>query len=84
MFNLPEHLFFFSPEALRRLLRGCGMRVTRVTREWQWVPAAYLLERVFKRIPAVGRAARASLLSRLVLPATLLDVIGVYARRERS
>jgi len=82
LFNLPEHLFFFSPEALRRLLAAHGARVVKVLREPYWAPVAYLLERLAKsggrRIPdSVRRAAGNAL-----LPANLFDVLGVYAVRE--
>lgn len=91
LFNLPEHLFFFSPAALRRLLAQAGCRVVRVTREVNWVPAAYILERLRKSKVAdsarvrPGRflAAAAAYAGGLVMPATLFDVLGVYAVRAR-
>ena len=86
LFNLPEHLFFFSPASLRRLLAAAGCQVVTQTREWLWLPATYLCERLRKAhgLPAplaggLRRAAQA--LSVRLLPATLLDVIGVYAVR---
>ncbi|MFO0839217.1 MAG: class I SAM-dependent methyltransferase [Phycisphaerae bacterium] len=82
LFNLPEHLFFFSPDSLRRLLRAAGCRVIEVTREVNWSPLTYLVERLGKRVSPLRALTRHSRLARVVLPATLLDVIGVYAVRE--
>lgn len=88
LFNLPEHLFFFSPAALRRLLAAAGCQVVHVAREINWVPVAYVLERLRKSEGVVGRVIQRGLhnaaLRRVapwIIPATLLDVIGVYARR---
>lgn len=88
LFNLPEHLFFFSPAALRRLLAQAGCHIVHVTREVNWVPVAYVLERLRKSAGLLGQLARYGLRSRLlehiaprIIPATLLDVLGVYARR---
>jgi len=81
LFNLPEHLFFFSPESLRRILQRAGCRVATMTRETYWATPSYLMERLAKsarrrrRLPGLGTA-------ELLLPATLLDVLGVYALRS--
>jgi 2-polyprenyl-3-methyl-5-hydroxy-6-metoxy-1,4-benzoquinol methylase len=88
LFNLPEHLFFFSPEALRRLLAQAGGHIVHVTREVNWVPVAYVWERLRKTEGILGhiadRCLRNATLQRMapwLIPATLLDVLGVYARR---
>lgn len=99
LFNLPEHLFFFSPGALTRLLAQAGCRVMLWTREVTWLPVAYLLERLRKSVGSArwtqrsacsGAAAphidptraAATAWGRVLLPATLLDVLGVYAVRR--
>jgi len=79
LFNLPEHLFFFSPRCLVRLLRRVGCRVCRMGREVNWVPAAYVLERVRKSLGWPARWSRWA--GGWVLPATVFDVLGVYAIR---
>ncbi len=86
LYNLPEHLFFFSPAALRLLVRAAGCRLHRVFREPYWAPAAYLLERLRKtggwlKVVANGAAGPLGHLGGAVLPATLWDVLGVYAVR---
>jgi len=80
LFNLPEHLFFFTPHSLVRLLRASGCRAVRLVREVNWVPLGYLRERLAKTF-GLRRTTGRSPWERLVLPATLFDVIGVYAKR---
>lgn len=80
LFNLPEHLFFFSPGSLNRLVTQAGLRTAQLSREANWVPVSYLIERLVK--PLGGRAPRALSGGAWVVPATLLDVLGLYAVRE--
>lgn len=89
LFNLPEHLFFFTPTCLRGLLARAGCRVEIVVREVNWVPLAYIVERLGKSRGRFGRLLAAllrvvprSLRARSLVPATLLDVVGVYAVRS--
>lgn len=89
LFNLPEHLFFFSPRALEALLRRAGCRVVDMSREWLWLPSSYLAERLRKTagLPVDCATAAVRLADRLglaVVPATLLDVLGVYALRPAT
>lgn len=82
LFNLPEHLFFFSPESLRRLLRAADCEVLTCRYEVNWVPLSYIAERLRKMLrPRAPAAPTAPHAPALVLPATLFDVLGVYARR---
>ncbi len=86
LFNVPEHLFFYSPRALRTLLHRAGCRVADVTREWLWLPSRYLAERLRKTagLPAGCATAAVRLADRrglAAVPVTLLDVLGVYAVR---
>lgn len=89
LFTLPEHLFFFSPRSLRLLLNAAGCALRHVLREVNWVPVGYLAERLAKSgLPMAGglRAAlRSGPLRRWgarAVPATLADVLGVYAVRR--
>lgn len=89
LFNLPEHLYFFSPAALGRLLARAGCRMTQTTHEVNWLPVAYLLERLRKSSRglgwALGQVCRGPVLSAIsgsVVPATLGDVLGVYTVRR--
>jgi len=79
LFNLPEHLFFFSPRSLELLLTQAGCRVRQITREVNWVPASYVAERLAK--PLGLRPPSRLIGANWIVPATLFDVVGVYATR---
>lgn len=78
LYNLPEHLYFYSPESLRRLLDAHGLRLQALRHEASHYPLAYLAERVEKtlrvRVP-LGR------LGRVALPINLGDIVTGYAVR---
>jgi SAM-dependent methyltransferase len=82
LFNLPEHLYFFSPSAVRRLLMRAGCRVVKVVRETNWVPLAYVLERLRKPFGLPWGTKQAARGLAWIVPATLFDVLGVYALRR--
>ena len=81
LYTLPEHLFFFSPNSLRRLIRAAGCEPVRTVDEVNWVPVRYIVERLGKTL--LGRSATmTSAWSRWLVPATLFDVLGIYARKS--
>jgi SAM-dependent methyltransferase len=80
LFNLPEHLYFFSRRSLELLMQRSGLRVARIVREVYWSPFSYLIERMLKS--ALPARRRRSWLRRTMIPATLWDVLGVYALKE--
>ncbi len=89
LFNLPEHLFFFTVESLRRLLQAAGLRLLRVRREVNWIPVRYAIERLRKPLglrheaaPDFPKSGWRQALDSAAVPATLLDVIGCYAARD--
>lgn len=81
LFNLPEHLFFFTPACLRAMLQRAGCRLRHATREVNWVPVAYLLERLLK-LTGWSAPRWISGFGEWVVPATLFDVLGIYAIRS--
>jgi len=82
LYNLPEHLWFFSVPSLRHLLRRAGLRVIGVQREVCWYTAGYLLERLFvsfgRRPPGLCAGA---VLKGIRIPVTLLDIVTISARK---
>lgn len=84
LFNLPEHLWFFTPGSLRRLLRRAGFAPPNLAYEVCWYPLRYLVERL-ERTFRLSRALSVKLgrVGRIALPLTLGDVMTVAARRER-
>lgn len=88
LLNLPEHLFFFTRTSLRRLLEAHDLRVVRCGYETNWVPLRYVIERLSKtpgaNRPGRGRSMAGGRCGRVLLPATLFDVLGVYAVRTAA
>jgi hypothetical protein len=75
----PQHLFFFTPHALRTLLTRHGFEIEECTHPWKVVPlklAAYqLMNRLgFRRRPPASLAA-------IGVPMNLFDVMRVVARK---
>ena len=67
------------------MLAAAGCRLHRVTREVYWAPLSYLAQRAEKTLGPVRMARRLSArTARWPLPATLFDVLGVYAVRCRE
>jgi SAM-dependent methyltransferase len=83
LYTLPEHLFFYTGESLRRLLADAGLRVVRMTREGSVYTLGYLMERLRKSLlgRGAGSAARWPGAS-LGVPCNLFDIVTVEARRE--
>lgn len=85
LFTIPEHLFFYSREGLRRLLAAHGLRVERMRAEGARYPVGYLVERLRKSL--LGRAGPRSsrgLVARFSVPVNLFDVVTVCAVREAA
>ncbi|MCG3128393.1 MAG: Ubiquinone biosynthesis O-methyltransferase [Phycisphaerae bacterium] len=77
LFNLPEHLYFFTAKSLRLLLERAGLSVRAVRREITWFPMGYLTERLSKTLLGGRRKPRRR--GGWVVPITLFDIISVYA-----
>jgi SAM-dependent methyltransferase len=94
LYTLPEHVFFYSREGLRRLLAAHGLRVERIRAEASRYPVGYLVERFRKTL--LGQAARGeqgrqrNVAPRrwpgagLSIPVNLFDVVTVHAVREAA
>ncbi|MFQ5423764.1 MAG: class I SAM-dependent methyltransferase [Phycisphaerae bacterium] len=83
LFRVPEHLWFFSLPALRRLLKRAGLEVVRVEREVGWYTAHYLVERLASSLGhRTPRVPGGRVLHRLVVPLTLWDIVTVHARHR--
>lgn len=74
----PQHLYFFSADTMRRLVRAAGFRVCDMRTQWKRVPvglAAYQLSRTGVRLRPLEQLGRAG------VPVNLFDTIQVLARR---
>lgn len=82
LYNLPEHLWFFSRESLRLMMQTAGLDVIETRSEVCWYTAHYLVERLsysagFRTPNFPG----AQLLKRIPVPLTLFDIVLVSARK---
>jgi SAM-dependent methyltransferase len=85
LFNLPEHLWFFSVPALKRLCRRAGLEVLRVEREVCWYTAQYLLDRLMYSLGRNALRFRGdSILKRLSVPISLFDIVTIHARKPAT
>ncbi len=80
LYTLPEHLFFFSRESLRRLLAAHGLTVVRVRAEGAVYTAGYLVERLRKTLLG-SRRPLAFPGSHWPVPMNLFDIVTVEAVR---
>ncbi len=83
LYTLPEHLFFYSREGLRRLCAAHGLCVRSLRAEGARYPLGYLVERLRKSL--LGRAASGAARwpgAALVVPVNLFDVVTLHAVRE--
>jgi len=82
LYNLPEHLFFYTRSSLRQLVAAHGLRVESLKSEPSLYPLGYLAERLRKTL--FGRPARRAARwpgARLCLPLNLFDVVALQAIR---
>lgn len=83
LFTLPEHLWFFTRDSLRRLLRRCGFEPVDWRCEVGWYTLRYLVERLEAMFAAPRSVSpRLGPLGRLPVPMTLADIVSVLAVRR--
>lgn len=82
LYTLPEHLFFYSRDGIRRLLASHGFRIDHVRAESARYPLGYLLERVRKScFGGAARRAPAWPGAGITIPVNLFDIVSVRAVR---
>jgi SAM-dependent methyltransferase len=83
LYNLPEHLFFYTRRSLCQLVAAHGLRVESLRSESSLYPLGYLAERLRKTL--LGRPGRRAARwpgARLCLPVNLFDVVALQAVRS--
>jgi SAM-dependent methyltransferase len=75
----PQHLWYFTPESLRRLAAGLGLAVERLDHPWKTVPASLILFQL-QRILGIGGAA-VTAGSRIAVPVNLFDAMRIVLRK---
>jgi SAM-dependent methyltransferase len=82
LFNLPEHLWFFTADSLKRLLRRAGLAPFEQRREVCWYTLRYLVERLEAMFGGRRFVSRSlGPVGRLNMPVTLRDIVTVLARK---
>ena len=84
LYNLPEHLYFFTRESLHRLLEACGFRIEIMRAESARYPLGYLAERLGKTLFRVSGGVPRFPGHTLQVPMNLWDVVTVIARKVGS
>jgi cyclopropane fatty-acyl-phospholipid synthase-like methyltransferase len=81
-FKIPEHVVYYSPRSIRRLLADAGFEVLSVNGAGQYVTVAFLLSRLQRLVPRLAAGLRAAatrlaLLDRVVFVTNgSIDVVG--------
>lgn len=77
----PLHLWYLTPDSLRRLFARFGLRQVHLSRPWKRVPVSLILDQAaaMLRLP---RPRPAGWLSRLGLPANLFDAMRMVFRKD--
>jgi SAM-dependent methyltransferase len=68
-FKIPEHLYYYSPRSIRRLLEGSGFDVLSIHGTGQYVTVAFFLDRLGRLLPGPVRMA-----------AAIADTLGINER----
>jgi SAM-dependent methyltransferase len=84
LYTIPEHLFFYSREGLRRLLGAHGLRVERIRAEGARYPIGYLVERLRKTVFRSEAQPPRWPGADIAVPVNLFDVVTVHAVREAA
>ena len=80
LYTLPEHLFFYTRESLRRLLAAHGLQVETMRAEGSRYTLGYLIERLRKSLLGWdGGTFGESSLGQLSVPVNLFDIVTVKA-----
>jgi SAM-dependent methyltransferase len=75
----PQHLWFFTPESMRRMSASLGLSVEHVDHPWKVVPASLIAFQLRRMLGL--RTAGASAASRLGVPVNLFDAMRVVLRK---
>jgi hypothetical protein len=75
----PQHLWFFTPESMRRLAAGLGLTLECLDHPGKIVPASLVLFQLRRMLGLGGAAWRAA--SGTGIPVNLLDAMRVVLRK---
>ena len=75
----PQHLWFFTPESMRRISHSVGLQLQRCDHPWKIVPLA-LIKFQMRRLLGVASTKSGSLASHIGLPVNLFDAMRCVLR----
>jgi SAM-dependent methyltransferase len=75
----PQHLWFFTPESMRRLAGALGLTLESLDHPWKVVPLSLIAFQVRRML---GLRPRARAASRLGLPVNLFDAMRIVLRKR--
>ena len=76
----PQHLWFFTPESMRRLSAGLGLEVEHLDHPWKIVPVSLILFQL-RRMLGIGGAGAVPRASGLGVPVNLFDAMRIVLRK---
>jgi len=75
----PQHLWFFTPESMRRMSAALGLAVEQVDHPWKIVPASLILFQLRRMLGFPGRGLATA--SRIGVPVNLFDAMRIVLRK---
>jgi len=81
LYTFPEHLWFFTPASLRRLMERAGLEVVETRYEVCWYPVSYLVERVGAMFGRRCCGEWLGMVGRVPVPVSLFDIVTVVGRK---
>lgn len=86
LFNIPEHLSYFSPKSITYLLEQTGFEIRQIKHDTSYYQISYLIERLSKSLfgSTDNIFLKMSRNLKLFIPVNLFDIMTIYARRSRG
>lgn len=75
----PQHLWYFTPESMRRLAAGLGLSIERLDHPWKTVPASLILFQLRRMFGA--RGAPVTVGNSIAVPVNLFDAMRIVLRK---
>ena len=75
----PQHLWYFTPDSMRRLAAGLGLSVERLDHPWKTVPASLILFQLRRMFGIGGAPVTAG--SSIPVPVNLFDAMRIVLRK---
>ena len=75
----PQHLWYFTPESMRRMSGGLALSVERLDHPWKTVPASLILFQL-RRMFGIGNAP-VTVGSSIAVPVNLFDAMRLVLRK---